>query len=152
MKSFMKYCLRYFHLLTKVGQQAELLERILRSWTCCPKSNRWRRTFSCIAGKTIHQTRPERRKVKMDTRQTGGHLTHRRRQNTGKTRQEDSFGSLADTIFGGQNAPRGGWCKGNFCTAKDRELETLGSRAGSTLRKVKRSKHNQMRSTPCCRV
>ena len=38
MKSLMKYYLRYSHLLTKFGQQAELVERILRSWTYCSKS------------------------------------------------------------------------------------------------------------------
>ena len=52
-------------------------------------------------------------------------------------------------MFGGQNAPNAprGRCKGNFYTAEDRELETVGTRAGSTLQKVKRSKHDGMRST-----
>ena len=62
-------------------------------------------------------------------------------QNARETRREDSFSALADTTFGGQNAPRG-WCKGNFCTAEDRELETVGTGAGSTLQKVQRSKHD----------
>ena len=93
-----------------------------------------------IAGETIHQTRPEGRKDKMHTSQTGGYLAHRRLQKARETKQEASFDALADAMFGGQNAPRGR-CKGNFCTAEDRELEAVGTRAGSMLQKVKRSKH-----------
>ena len=93
-----------------------------------------------IAGETIHQTRPEGRKDKMHTSQTGGYLPHRRLQKARETKQEASFDALADAMFGGQNAPRGR-CKGNFCTAEDRELEAVGTRAGSMLQKVKRSKH-----------
>ena len=72
-----------------------------------------------VAGETMHETRPEGRKDKMHANQTGGHLAHRRRQKARETKQEASFGALADAIFGGQNAARGG-CKGNFCTAEDR--------------------------------
>ena len=36
---------------------------------------------------------------------------------------------------------------GTFCTAEVRELETVGTRAGSTLQKVKRSRNDGMRST-----
>ena len=61
-------------------------------------------------------------------------------------KQEDNLGALADAMFGGENAPRGRW-KGNFCTAEDRELETVGTRGGSMLQKVKRSKHYGIRST-----
>ena len=43
-------------------------------------------------------------------------------------------------MFGRQNAPRG-WFKGSFCTAEDRKLETVGTRASSMLQKVKRYKH-----------
>ena len=72
-----------------------------------------------IAGETIHQTRPEGRKDKMHTSQTGGYLAHRRRQKAQETKEEATFSALADAMFGGQNAPRGR-CKGNFSTAKDR--------------------------------
>ena len=91
-------------------------------------------------GGTMHQTRPEGRKDKMHTSQTGGHLTDSRQQKAQETKEEAGFSALPDAMFGGQNAPRGR-CKGNFCTAEDRELETVGTRAGSMLQKVKRSKH-----------
>ena len=99
-----------------------------------------------VAGETMHQTRPEGRKDKMHASQTGGHLAHSRQQKAQETKEEASFGALADAMFGGQNAPRGRR-KGNFCTAEDTELETVGTRAGSMLQKVKRSKHYGMRST-----
>ena len=99
-----------------------------------------------VTGETMHQTRPEGRKDKIHTSQAGGDFAHRRQQKAWATKQEASLGALADAMFGGQNAPRGP-CKGNFCTAEDRELGTVGTRAGSTLQKVKRSKRYGLRST-----
>ena len=65
MESFMKYCLRYCHLLTKFGQRAELLERILRSWTCCPKS-----VMTVPADLVIFTLKQEKLPQKLDTRAT----------------------------------------------------------------------------------
>ena len=65
MTSFMKYCLKYSHLFTKFGLQAELLERILRSWTCCPKS-----VTAVPADLVIWKMKQEKLPEKLDTRAT----------------------------------------------------------------------------------
>ena len=59
-----------------------------------------------VAGETVHQTRPDdgrfhARKDKMQTSQTGGHLAHRRRQNTWEARQRAALSGWGE---GGQNA------------------------------------------------
>ena len=145
MKSFMKYCLRYSHLLTKFGQQAELLERILRSWTCCPKS-----VMTVPADLVICTLKQEKLPQKLDTRATSlpqkiqfrqCRIPHRRATSTlqkikaQKARMEGNLHSVAGETRH-QTRPEGRKDKmhsGQAGWHLAHHSKTLGKRGGRTV-------------------
>ena len=176
MKGFMKYCLRYSRVLTKFGQQAELLGHLhTEAGKKLPKKLDTRATsllqkIQFRQGRILHRRATfTLKKLKAQMARMEGNLHSVAGGTMHQTRLEDikdahkpdrSKSCTLQTIKGSKNEAGGQFphssrryvwrtkcCKGNFCTAEDRELETVGTRAGSMLHKVKRSKNYGMRST-----